>query len=166
MAHVISDRQPIGGWGIPETVAKELAEILEAKWGGSMQKLADEIGVKHSTVYGILAQGTGNSSLDLIEKMAEALGSTKEEVAQYKNALAKALSKKTPEQRKTALNAVCKKAGISLNELNTRCWGKDSYIYQVINSNKRTQNFLKLVAAFELDLVRFEEHYKGTKSAA
>lgn len=164
---VVREREAVGGWGIPSTVATKIADILRRDWNGSMPKLAAAckvwsptqskwVPVKPSTVYAILAQGTGHSSLELIEKLAIGLGCSK-------NKVANALGKNTPEKRQDALQQLCDEANISLNELNNRCW-KYSYIYQVINSNKRTQNFLAVVEGLKLDVERFEEYYKGTQT--
>lgn len=164
---VIERKQANGGHGLPDNISAELSEIIKARWGGSLPRLAEEVFGKerngkskgYYTVYSILVQGGGKASLELIEKLADGLGSSKNEVAE-------ALKKKTPESRKKALLDLCEKYDISITALSVACFNHKSHIYSVINSNKRTQNFLKLVDAFELDIERFEQHYKQTVFAA
>ena len=168
MTHDISNpREAYGGRGLPETMSRELADIVEARWGGSLPRLAEEVFGKerngkskgYYTVYSILVQGGGRASLELIEKLASGLGCTKNDVAE-------ALKKKTEVQRKTAVLALCKNAGISITELSVRCFNHKGNIHGVLKSNKRTLNFLKLVEALGLDVERFEEHYKQSHFAA
>lgn len=168
MTYVISGKplKHIGGHGLPEAISPELKSIIEAKWGGSLPQLADYVFPSkkkesggYYTVYSILVQGGGKASLELIDKIAKGIGCSKSEVAF-------ALKQKTEQARKKALLSLCKTANISITELSTRCFGHKANIYGVLKSNKRTQNFLKLVDALNLDVESFEEHYKKSQFAS
>lgn len=152
-------REHFGGHGLPESMSQELRQIIQQKWDGSLMKFAQSSGIGYYTVYSILVQGGGKASLELIHLLSLGLGCSKSEIAN-------ALKKSTPEKRKSALLKLCDAAQIGITELSQRCFGNKTYMHKVINSNKRTQNFLKVVDALDLDVERFEEIYKSDQFAA
>lgn len=155
----INDKQHFGGHGLPESMPEQLRQLIVSRFDGSLMKFAKSAGLGYYTVYSILVQGGGMASLDLIHLLSLGLGCSKADVAA-------ALKKPTPEKRKASLLKLCDAAQIGITELSQRCFGNKTYMHKVINSNKRTQNFLKLVDALNLDIERFEEIYKSSQFAA
>lgn len=133
-----------------------IAKILTADFDGSMKKLSIDKKIPYKTVYYILVRGTGEAAIILIGKMAKVLNCEKHEVANV-------LRKPSVESRRKGLTHLCEKAGMKITHFSTECFKDRGRAHEVIKSNKRIANFMKVVDAFGLDLESFEKHYMGSE---